>query len=335
MRKRSLIKPKGTLHISNDLSRMEKLTWNILLASCKDELGKRGDFRIKALDLLNHLGLGDSNYSYLKKILKSLNGTQVEWNILGADKKIEWGITTLLSSAKLKQGICFFEFSKELRSKIVESNLYARIWFHIEKKLMGKHSLTIYEFLLAYYNCKKGVGDTPKLLLLDFKKAIGKEGQYNEFKNLKRFVVVPAIKDINKNSDINATFETFKNGRKVEYIKFHIEANERGESIKKSLPGAYKENQSEIKANVELWVNDIIDLTGHEQSKKFYYKVSWKFILAKKEELIYRAISETKADYNSGNIKKNKAAIFNAIIQRLARENNIDLELKKQKILVT
>ena len=329
LNKKSLIKPKGTLHISNDLSRMEKLTWNVLLGNCKDKLADRGDFKIDALSLLNHLGLGDTNYSYLKKILKALNGTQVEWNVLGVDRKTEWGVTTLLASAKLKNGVCFFEFSKELRNKIVESELYARIWFHIEKKLKGKHSITIYEFLLAYYNRKEKIGDTPKLSIEDFKKAIGKEGQYKDFKNLKRFVINPSIKDINEKSDIFVTFKTFKTGRKIEEIKFHIKANVQNEQPKtQKLSG--KKNPDENLAKVKIWVDEILEFTKHPESEKFYYKIAWKLVLSDNEQLIYQALREIKADFiRDTGIKKNRAALFNSIIQRLAKEKGVDLGLKK------
>ena len=47
------------------------------------------------------------------------------------------------------------------------------------------------------------------------------------------------------------------------------------------------------------------------------------------ENTIYIALSEVKDTYLTGNIKKNKAALFNSIIQAKAKENNINLNIKK------
>jgi len=72
----------------------------------------------------------------------------------------------------------------------------------------------------------------------------------------------------------------------------------------------------------------MLDFTEHKDSKEFRYKIAWKLVVGNKKNLIKRAMSETLADFIGKKIKKNKGAIFNSIIQRLAKENNIDLELK-------
>ncbi len=220
--KKSVLKPKGTLHVSNDLSRSERLLFNILLASCYDRLDKENVFYVHATDLLKFLGQDQRNYGFLKDILKKLNTTQIEWNVLNIDKQIEWGITTLLAFGEIKKGICRFEFSIGLREKILQSEIYARLWFHIQKKLTSKSATILYEFLLGFYNIKEKIGETPKLSLENFKKGIGKNKQYLDYRILNRDFIKPAITEINKHTDIYVKMKTYKIVRKIAFIKFFI-----------------------------------------------------------------------------------------------------------------
>jgi hypothetical protein len=47
------------------------------------------------------------------------------------------------------------------------------------------------------------------------------------------------------------------------------------------------------------------------------------------ENLIFQALSEVKDAYRMGRVKKNKAALFNVVIQEKAEEHNINLNIKK------
>jgi plasmid replication initiation protein len=102
--------------------------------------------------------------------------------------------------------------------------------------------------------------------------------------------------------------------------------------LKKQLPSNYQNqlNHSsqyeENKQKIEMYVNDILNFTHHEKSKNFYYKIAWAFVLAKKGETIHQAISEVKADFREKEFKKNKAAVFNSIIQKLAQKKGVDLK---------
>ena len=74
--------------------------------------------------------------------------------------------------------------------------------------------------------------------------------------------------------------------------------------------------------------NDILEFTQHPKSEMFYFKVAWRFLQAGKRDAVYHAISEAKADFHGVELKKNKAAVFNHIIQRKADECGVDLGLK-------
>jgi hypothetical protein len=72
----------------------------------------------------------------------------------------------------------------------------------------------------------------------------------------------------------------------------------------------------------ELLIQDLMDFSGHEQSRPFY---AWA-VYALDSQTIYRAISETKDEYLQGKVKQEKARLLNVILQRLAREQGIALK---------
>ena len=76
------------------------------------------------------------------------------------------------------------------------------------------------------------------------------------------------------------------------------------------------------KVKVDMIVDDILNITQDFKSKKYFYKIAWKFILSKKEQYLHQAISELRAD---GGDSKNKGAFFVTIIKRLANELKIKL----------
>jgi len=70
-------------------------------------------------------------------------------------------------------------------------------------------------------------------------------------------------------------------------------------------------------------VEDMLQVLGDKKSRSFYTKIA----KACSQDMIYRALSETKQDYPGTSIRKSKGAIFTEKIKRYAKETGIDLGL--------
>ena len=84
-------------------------------------------------------------------------------------------------------------------------------------------SVRIYELLKSYaYQKSKtfGLDELKRLLMVD-----GIES-YNRFPDFRRKVLEIAVKEINKLTDLNVSYEAIKKGRKVDKLKFRIETKE-------------------------------------------------------------------------------------------------------------
>ena len=84
--------------------------------------------------------------------------------------------------------------------------------------LQSSHSIRMYELLMKW----KNTGDRT-ITLSDFKYALGLSDKYALYKDLNKWVIKPALKELNERSDLTITFEPIKKGRKVTGLAFSFE----------------------------------------------------------------------------------------------------------------
>ena len=226
MNKKEVIKHSSAIQISNKINLLERRSWNVLLANAFDDMKDKDIFKIPIKELANILEYDSNDKDYLKNILRKLNRTQIEWNILTKDKEKEWGVSTLLADARIINGECFYSYSPFMREKLHNPEMYARINLSLQNKFKSKHSLALYELFVDYYDEKRKYGETPKMSINELRKLLGLvSSEYKEFKFLKRDVINKAISEINIKSDILIESKFIKEGRKVVDIKFIIKRN--------------------------------------------------------------------------------------------------------------
>jgi plasmid replication initiation protein len=86
--------------------------------------------------------------------------------------------------------------------------------------LNSEYSLKIYECLKQYEKIGSRIYD-----LLELKKFLGVEKQYDRYYNLKLRILLVTQKEISEKTDICFEFEEIKEGRNIKAIKFHIKNN--------------------------------------------------------------------------------------------------------------
>lgn len=226
LKNNELIKHTSAIHISNTISVIERKISNILLKKAFAYLSTRDKHFIYVKEIIHLLGWStDNNYEVIKNALKKLNTTQIEWNILKKDKKNEWGVTTIISGVKVKNGICEYSYSPVLKDLLAIPNIYAKLNMIVQAKFNSKHSLALWEFLVeilcsANSNCIT----TNWIELCNIRKILGVEeaGMYEEFKVLNRDVLKKATAEINNISDIEVECRHKRYGKKIIAIAFVV-----------------------------------------------------------------------------------------------------------------
>ena len=89
--------------------------------------------------------------------------------------------------------------------------------------LTSVHAVRLYELLIAW----RSTGKTPVYELAEFRRKLGIEpDEYPRMTDFKRWVLDAAVKQINEHTDIKATYEQHKHGRKIIGFSFSFVLNQ-------------------------------------------------------------------------------------------------------------
>ncbi len=223
LRRGSVKKHVAAIHVSGKLTLLQRKLSNVLLLNAYDRLGDAQKFEMDARTLCMMVGYNSNDFDTLKASLRGLAETVAEWDMLGADGAQEWGVSSLLSYAKLKGGVCEYAYSPALAEKLADPKVFALINLNIQRRFTSGHALALYENCYRFHR----TGSTGWWPLETFRRLMGVEDSayYQTFKHLNAKIIKPAVAEVNKSSNIIVTAETRKRGRAVTDIRFTIAPN--------------------------------------------------------------------------------------------------------------
>lgn len=228
-----LYKPVSVVHMKGNPTLQQRKAWNWMVKHSAPNLLKEKYHQIPIRQLKKWLGHTDENKNYddIYQSLLSLMTTVVEWNVMERDTDERWKIKskeamTMLSYIHIENGICTYAFFPLLAEKLSERLMYIKINLQLQNRFSSVYGLVLYEFLKTYYIEKNKKGLTPKLKLKQFRDIIGvKSKEYADFRDFNKYVIKPAIKEVNEKSDISTQVTLIKESRKVVALQFEIFEN--------------------------------------------------------------------------------------------------------------
>ena len=218
-----LKKHVAAIHIGAKLSFLQRKLVNALLYHAYDELLTAQEHSIDASVLCEMIGFDSKNTSYLKAALKGLMETVVEFDVLEENGEQVWEAMTLLPYARLKNGVCTYRIERSLAEKLYHPDVYSKINLSVLRELTSGYALVLYENCFRYVD----IGHTAWWDVDVFRKlmAVDMMSSYKPFKVLNRNVIQPAIKEVNKLSNIQVEMETRFKGRTVTGLRFLVKPN--------------------------------------------------------------------------------------------------------------
>ncbi len=223
LRRGSVKKNVAAIHVSGKLTLLQRKLSNVLLLNAYDTLISQPKHQIDARTLCLMIGYNSNDVETLRDALRGLAETVAEWDMLDEKGRQEWGVSALLSYAKLRGGICEYAYSPALAEKLHDPKVFALINLNIQRRFSSGHGLALYE------NCYRFVrtGSTGWWPLETFRRLMGVDGSayYETFKHLNAKVIKPAVEEVNRTSNIEITPEFAKKGRTVTDIRFRIREN--------------------------------------------------------------------------------------------------------------
>lgn len=223
LRRGAVKKHVAAIHVSGKLTLLQRKLSNVLLLNAYDTLTSSARHQIDARTLCLMIGYNSNDIDTLKQSLRGLVETVAEWDMLDDKGQQEWGVSSLLSYAKLKGGVCEYAYSPALAEKLNDPKVFALINLNIQRRFTSGHALALYE------NCYRFVrtGSTGWWPIELFRRLMGVDGSayYETFKHLNAKIIKPAVAEVNRTSNIILAPETKKTGRAVTDIRFRIREN--------------------------------------------------------------------------------------------------------------
>ncbi|MCX7561774.1 replication initiation protein [Sulfitobacter sp. F26204] len=223
LRRGSVKKHVAAIHVSGKLTLLQRKLSNVLLLNAYDTLTTNQVHMIDARTLCLMIGYNSNDMETLKGSLRGLAETVAEWDMLDDQGRQEWGVSSLLSYARLKAGVCEYAYSPALAAKLNDPKVFALINLNIQRRFTSGHALALYE------NCYRFVrtGSSGWWSLDLFRRLMGVEDSdyYAVYKHLNAKIIKPAVAEVNKSSNIVLEPEIRKRGRAVTDIRFKISEN--------------------------------------------------------------------------------------------------------------
>ncbi|KXA01335.1 replication initiation protein [Clostridium perfringens] len=199
------------------------------LIDINDKNFNKVTFTMKELSKILSVSV-DNLYRDVRKIMTNLRKKDIfidERDENGVGRIIETSfVTTAIYDNK--HGILTLEFSEVLRPYLLElKGLFTSYRLDNALNLSSKYSIRIYEKLKCNEFRKNFIWSIDELkndLMLEQK-------SYNLYSNIKQKIILIAVNDINKHTDIRVEFEEVKSGKKVIAIKFIIKSNKENKKL--------------------------------------------------------------------------------------------------------
>src|SRR5882672_6094672 len=224
--KQEVIKHSAAIQIENNMTLLQRRAWNALLYNAYNELNTKEEHQITLQYLAQLVGYDSHDMDYLKEASIAMLRCIVQYNVLGKDGSLErWGATALLAQADIqkKKGLFIYAYSPELRRRLHNPEMYARLDLDLQKQFDSKYALALWELCTDYLGSGREYGETPFIPLEVFRKLMGiAKDEYPRFNNLTLRVINPALAEINSVSDFRVSVDYQRQGRKVIALKFKI-----------------------------------------------------------------------------------------------------------------
>ena len=181
------------------------------------------EYQFDIKDFYSICGLADQSYTKLKAILRKLSDRSW-WAIIddkGTESVLRWFSTVHTNE---KSGVVTIKFHEDMMPFLL--NLTSQNAFFTSYNLINilpmksQYSPRLYELLKSYQ--KNNVEWFFELEKLKHLLECGGVKSYENFKDFRRFVLQPAVDEINKYTDLKIAYETEKEGRKVARITFYM-----------------------------------------------------------------------------------------------------------------
>ncbi|QRF63261.1 replication initiation protein [Variovorax paradoxus] len=225
-----LRKAVNTLAIVPKSARITTLgrkSYNVLLYQAQEQGLEKDVFRTPLDTVVKGLDFDSNDHALIKKHLRAMVSTTVEWQSPTSGEGASWNVSGLLAHAKLskERGQVWVEWSYavNLKQELLEPTVFARLRLEVISQLRTHAGVVLYEICTRY----KDIGRTARQPWRWWYPVLSgnptsEKTERLEYRIFKRDTLKPAIAEVNSITDLDIELVEHKQGRFVDEIQFYI-----------------------------------------------------------------------------------------------------------------
>jgi hypothetical protein len=212
----SMVKPAELVDVVEltPLTLVDRRTYNLLIAHAWDRIDEDVEHSIPKA-ALRGTHKGDER---LSDTIQRLMAGQVEVRIIRDGKRYLQSIHLLGTVARPEDededGNVYYRFPAEWREIIRESSIFARLQTEVMFCFSSKYALALWEMIQKRGNLKHK--NTDEFAPDELRRMLGvPRGRLRDFSSFRRFVLIPAVDEVNALSGHMVQLDAVRHGRKV------------------------------------------------------------------------------------------------------------------------
>ena len=198
-------------------------------------------YRVPLTDIVSGVDYSSNDLELIKKHLRAMASTSVEWNSPTTGEGPKWTVSTLIAHATLtkERGQIWVEWSyaKPIKQELLEPSVFARLSLGMLSQMHTYGGIALYEICSRY----RAIGKTSRQEWRWWLPVL--TGQPNnerlakmEYRFFKRDSIKPAIAEINAITDIEVELVEYKAGKSINEVQFLVRQKAQTGLLPKSSP---------------------------------------------------------------------------------------------------
>jgi hypothetical protein len=223
-------KPVNTLAIvpkSTRITSLGRKSYNVLLFEAQEQGLEKDVFRTPLERILRGVDFDSNDHALIKKHLRAMVSTLVEWQSPTTGEGSCWNVSGLLAHATLtkERGQVWVEWSYavNLKQELLAPTVFARLKLEVISQLRSHAGIALYEICMRY----RDVGRTSRQPWRWWRPVLTGQPESDrtaklEYRIFKRDTLKPAIAEVTALTDLDVELVEHKEGRFISEIQFAI-----------------------------------------------------------------------------------------------------------------
>lgn len=225
-----LKKPVNTLAIvpqNRKITALGRKAYNVMLSIAQTQGVEKESYRAPLAEIVSGIDYGSNDLELIKKHLRAMASTIVEWNSPTTGEGTKWTVCPLISHATIvkesNQNFLEWGYAQPLRMELLSPAVFSKLSIGMLSQMHTHAGIVLYEICTRY----KNVGRTARQNWRWWLPVL--TGQPNserlaktEYRFFKRDTIKPAIAEVCSITDIEIELVEYKEGKSISDLQFFV-----------------------------------------------------------------------------------------------------------------